>query len=270
MIKRILLLGGTGTIGQYLSMLYKKDIDVEVYITSRSYRVDDGNLHYVVGNAHDIVFLTALLNSSKWNAVVDFMSYKTEEFKKRIDLLLKKTERYVYISSSRVFAESLGRPITEESPRLLDTCSDYLYLSTDEYALTKARQENILFKHCKRNWTIIRPYITFGKDRLQLGIYEKELWLFRALNKKPIVFPRDIVSKITTLTPNADVAGFIYNAIKRDDTLGNAYNVTGEYNVTWKSVCDLYVDTIEATTGTRPTVIYTDNPVILLGISLYI
>ena len=61
----------------------------------------------------------------------------------------------------------------------LITYKDEEYLKTDEYALSKARQEDILHRSGKNNWTVIRPYITYSEIRLQLGVLEKELWLYR-------------------------------------------------------------------------------------------
>ena len=71
------------------------------------------------------------------------MSYTTEELKDRIELMLSATEQYIFLSSSRVYAgtDSL---LTEDSPRLLDVTNDKEYLKTDEYALAKAREENII------------------------------------------------------------------------------------------------------------------------------
>lgn len=79
------------------------------------------------------------------------------------------------MSSARVYARSADRQITESSSRLLDICDDEEYLRTDDYALTKARQENMLFCAKTQNWTIIRPYITFSEIRLQLGVFEKRI-----------------------------------------------------------------------------------------------
>ena len=53
--------------------------------------------------------------------------------------------------------------------------------------LTKALQENLLRASGYKNWTIVRPYITFSDIRLQLGVYEKEQWLYRALQGRAIV-----------------------------------------------------------------------------------
>lgn len=65
--------------------------------------------------------------------------------------------------------------INEETPRLLDMIKDEEYLNTDEYALSKARQENILHEAGCNNWTIIRPYITFSETRLHLGYLKRRI-----------------------------------------------------------------------------------------------
>lgn len=104
------------------------------------------------------------------------MVYSTEELKAKLPMLLNNTKQYFFFSSSRCYAKTDGR-ITEESPRLVDTCTDAEYLSTDEYGLAKGREENLLIQSGENNWTIIRPYITYNTYRIQLGVYEKENWL---------------------------------------------------------------------------------------------
>ncbi|MDD4157779.1 MAG: epimerase, partial [Candidatus Cloacimonetes bacterium] len=175
--------------GEYLVNLLSKD-NIDIFVTSRAEKISQGNIHYLRGDAHDLTFLNDILNEF-WDVIVDFMNYNTLEFENRIDLLLKSTSQYVFLSSSRVYA-GLNKIITEESPRLLDICTDKDFLSTDEYSLSKARQENILKISNFNNWTIIRPYITYSKNRLQLGVFEKEDWLFRALNGKTIILSNEI------------------------------------------------------------------------------
>lgn len=265
MIKNILILGGTGTIGQYLIDLYRKAPNVYVVVTTRRQIPSANNIQFIRGNAHNETFLKSILSSKDWTAIVDLMSYKTDEFSNRVDLLLASTKHYIYISSSRVYADNGTEPIKEDSPRLLDVCKDKNYLKTDEYALTKARQENILHAQSQKNWSIVRPYITFGPDRLQLGIYEKELWLYRALKGKPIVFPKELLDKYTTLTPNKDVSSFIYHLIKLDDAKGECYHVTGEYCVKWKDIINLYATALSQNKGIKVKVCYTDQAIVQPG-----
>ena len=141
---RILGLGGADAMSVDLVKVLGKRGD-NVTVTSRSERKSEfGNVKYVKGDAHDAEFLKAFLNE-KYDSIVDFMAYNTEEFKARCDLLLGSTDHYFFMSSCRVYAD-LQTPITEGSPGLLDVSEDSEYLKTDEYVLTKARQENLLLE----------------------------------------------------------------------------------------------------------------------------
>lgn len=183
MNKSILLLGGTGAMGNHLVQILN-DGNHNVFVTSRRHRQNRSGVTYIQGNAHDEDFLNSVLAKVEWDVIVDFMIYGTDEFSCRVNKLLKACKQYVFLSSSRVYADS-KEPITEQSPRLLDVCKDEEYLKTDEYALSKAREENVLFNSEYKNWTIIRPYITYSEIRLQLGVLEKIIGYIRLFIIEP-------------------------------------------------------------------------------------
>ena len=108
--------------GVHLVNLLSPNPDCRITVTSRSRREGKGNVSYVQGNGHDMAFLNTLLKD-KYDVIVDFMNYRTEEFRERYRTLLDACGQYVYLSSSRVYADS-DSPITEESPRLLDVTTD--------------------------------------------------------------------------------------------------------------------------------------------------
>ena len=224
MNKSILLLGGTGAMGNHLVQILSDD-GYEVYVTSRTPRESNLRTTYLLGNAHDDAFLDSLLVLREWDAIVDFMIYNSTEFAHRVNRLLTACKQYVFLSSSRVYADS-KEPITENSPRLLDVCTDAEYLLTDEYALSKAREEDILLTSHHKNWTIIRPYITYGEFRLQLGVLEKDYWLYQALHNRTIVFSKDIASKVTTLTYGYDVARGIAAILGKEEALSEIFHIT--------------------------------------------
>ncbi len=251
---RILVLGGTGAMGVHLVKALSNRGD-DVYVTSRKkLQSDCDKIHYIQGNAHSLPFVIGLL-SERYDVIVDFMVYHINEFRERIEMFLNKSGQYIYFSSSRVYAES-DKPIDETSPRLYDVCTDKNYMATDEYALSKAKQENLLFNNPKNNWTIIRPYITYSNERLQLGIYEKEEWLFRALNGKPIVFSEDISEKYTTLTSGKDVSDAVVMLIGNEKAYGEIYNITGNQSMTWGEVLEIYRMAIHTVTGKSPDIYY--------------
>lgn len=257
----ILVLGGTGAMGSYLVELLSQQ-GHRITVTSRSRSDETTRVRYVKGDAHDPRFLDPILASQQWSAIVDFMVYSTDAFKERAKGLLTATSQYVFLSSSRVYAES-NVPLTEELPRLLDVSSDLTYLSGDEYALSKARQENILFKSTHSNWTVIRPYITFSDERLQLGVMEKEDWLFRALNNRTIVFSRDIFGRLTTLTYGEDVARGIVSIIGQSAALGEAFHITSPLSVRWSDVLETYLSTLQAHRTLTPKIVLADLPLFM-------
>lgn len=246
---RVLLFGGTGAMGVALKDILSERGD-EVYITSRSSHTDKVNIHYLQGDAHNDGFMSDVLKGG-YDAIVDFMIYRSGEFKEKADKLLSSTGQYLFTSSSRVYADS-KTPITEDSPRLLDVCKDEDYLKTDEYALAKAREENVLFESGRKNWTIIRPYITYNVERLQLGAIEKDLWLYRALHGRSIVLPKDVATHQTTMTYGGDVAVAIADLIGSEKALGEAFHLTGKEHKRWSEVLEIYCNVLEKETGKKP------------------
>ena len=254
---KILVLGGTGAMGVDLVKILGGRGE-NVTVTSRSERKSEfSNVEYVKGDAHDTAFLKSLL-AKKYDVIVDFMSYETEEFRERYQLFLNVAGQYIFLSSSRVYADS-KTPITEESPRLLDVADDRIYLQTDEYALAKARQENMLATSGKENWTIVRPYITYNNERLQLGIYEKELWLHRVLHGQTIVFPKDMAKHITTLTFGEDVACGIAALVGNQQAHGQTVHITANETIRWKNVIELYQKVFFDVTNKQMKVAYIDS-----------
>lgn len=249
----ILLLGGTGAMGMHLAKELA-NAEHSVFVTTRSNRTDSNSIRYLVGNSHEVNFLNTVLKQKHWDAIVDFMSYQTAEFQNKYMFFLNSTKQYIFLSSSRVYASSKEK-LTENSPRLLDVCADQDYISTDEYALAKARQENLLKQSGKKNWTIIRPYVTFSESRLQLSCEEKESWLYRAIHRRTIVFSKDLSHRKTTFTYGADVAKGIASIIGKDGALGEAFHITQNESYLWSDLLKIYLDALEIELGYRPKVL---------------
>lgn len=252
---KILVLGGTGAMGKHLVNLLAERGD-KVTVTTRSIRDNTTNIEYIQGNAKDEEFLYSLLDK-QWDAIVDFMVYTTTDFAQRLGKLLAATTQYMFLSSARVYSHTQN-PITEDSPRLLNSSSDEEFLATDEYSLAKARQEDLLKKSKYANWTIIRPYITYSEQRLQLGTLEKESWLYRALKGRTIIFSEDIAKKLTTLTYGLDVASAMSALIGEPKSLTEAYHITQSKACSWNDILKLYLVALEKHLGKKPKVILLD------------
>lgn len=238
-MKKVLLLGGTGTMGVYLiPELISKGF--EVVVTSRSKIISDNSmLSYIQGDAHDDLFLKKILLDGKYTAIVDFMHYSTDKFLERYELLLNNTHHFIFISSCRVFAESKA-PITERTSRLLEVSNDVEYLGTDEYALAKARQENILKGSSFNNWTIVRPTITYSKNRFQLGTLEANTIVFRSRCNCPVILPEEMLQKQTCMTWGGDVAKMIGALVLNPKAFGEDYNTVSHEHLSWGEIYKYY------------------------------
>lgn len=250
----ILVLGGTGSMGVPLVKNLSKGHSV--YVTSRSKRESSGNIKYLQGNAKEKDFLVKVLTMLQWDAVIDFMIHSEDSLRELAPLFLENTKQYVFISSSRVYAQTEEK-ITEDTPRLLEASDDKEYLQTNEYALAKAREEDILLKSGKKNFTIIRPTITYNTYRLQLGVLEKENWLYRALKGRSIVFSDDINDKLTTMTLGDDVSEGIASIIGEENALGEVFHITCPVSLPWSEVLGIYKMVLEKHLGRKVPVVMT-------------
>ena len=252
----ILILGGTGAMGVPLTRFLS--VSNDVWVTSRSDRKSaHPSINYLKGSAKQREFLCETLSLRHWDAVVDFMVRSEAQLRDILPDMLQATDQYVFISSARVYAECDGL-ITEDSPRLLEASSDKEFLKTNEYALAKAREEDVLRQSGRNNWTIIRPSITYNDNRLQLGVLEKEDFIYRALHGRSIVFSHDMEDKITTMTHGDDVARGIASIIGQKKALGETFHITSSHSLTWGEVLGIYVRELEEHLGHPIDVKWTD------------
>lgn len=235
---RILILGGTGAMGVHVTRLLADAGHTVVVTSRRDHASDISGVSYAKGDAKKSDFFESLL-SQYWDAIVDFMVWSTDEFRTRVESFLSVTGQYVFTSSYRVYADS--PVITEDSPRLLDVINNPEYLATDEYALAKARCEDMLFDSGRTNWTIVRPAITYdGSGRFQLTVHEMDAWLWRALRGIPVPVPSAMLAKQATMTWGGDVARMVALLIGNPRALGEAFTVSTSEHMPWSEIVEAY------------------------------
>lgn len=247
---KVLVMGGTGAMGQELVPLLAQDVKNEIVVTSRKKLESRERIEYVQGNAKNIYFIRPLLESNYFDVIVDFMLYSVDEFKDRYELLLSSCKQYIFLSSSRVYAAS-DEPINEASDRLLDVSTDKEFLENGEYSLTKAKEEDILNSSKYKNWVIIRPYKTYSNSRLQLGVLEMEQWLYRAVAGKTVVALGDIKHLHTSLTNSKDTAKILLRIIGNLTLNGEIFQIANPERITWEDVIKVYSQCIERRYGKR-------------------
>ena len=235
--KKILVLGATGAMGQYLVPELLKlgyEVDGVSLIAEVSHHPA---LRYLTADAKDRKFLEEIL-LNHYDGIVDFMTYSTEEFRQVYPLLLDHTNHYIFLSSCRVYDDC--PPIRESSPRLLESSKDKEFLATDDYSLFKAKEEDLLRNSAYSNWTIVRPATTYSRGRFQLVTLESQTFIHRMLAGKTVVLPEEAMDCRATLSWGGDVAKMIALLMFREDALREDFIVaTGEHR-SWKEILEYY------------------------------
>lgn len=239
-MKKVLVLGATGCMGMYLvpelvSMGYQVDA---VSLDDRT--SDNPNLTYIKANAKDMDFLKEILKNG-YDGCVDFMVYPTPEFRERYMLFLESVKHYIYLSSYRVYADE-QHPVTETAPRLLDVSDDKDFLATDDYSLHKARGEDMLTSCGRKNWTIVRPSIVYSKYRYQLFSLEGMTHVYRMMNGKTVVLPKEGLGVQATMTWAGDIAKMMSRLLFNEKAYGEAYTLATAEHHTWGEIAEYYVE----------------------------
>jgi len=239
-MKRVLVIGGTGTMGQYLCPILAQ-MGFEVDAISAEIKKDQPGIHYYFANALDNSILESFLKK-RYDAVVDFMWYNAELFKSRYSMFLQYTEHYFCLSSYRVYAKS-DKPLTEQSPRLAESLSpDDIWMHSTGYAQTKCVMEDLLQQSDADNWTILRPTVVYCPGRMPLVNWSNNEVALRAYAGKKIVLPQEAMEKTTTLVWGEDVARMIAGLMFKDGAKREIFNTATAETMTWGEVLDCYKD----------------------------
>lgn len=241
--RNVLLIGGTGAMGMYLTPLLLEK-GYRVYVTSRSSRDSDNpELIYLQGDGHDIHWLEEISKNKSFIAVVDFMMYDYAGFKANHIKLMTLGEQYFYCSSYRVYANETSI-ITEESPRKLDVLTTHPELKEDHYGISKARQENMLLESGKNNYIILRPGMTYSKNRFQYGAMDN-FDIIRAVRGGKSILSEEMLPVYSTLTYGKDVAKMIAGLVGNFRANGQIYNVVVNESHTWQEISDIFHEVFE-------------------------
>ena len=242
-MKKVLVLGATGAMGQYLTPM----------LAERGYLVDGVSLDAAISNHKNLKYIQAntkaegvldSLLANNYDCIVDFMIYDRDTFVDWAPKLLGATDHYVYLSSYRVYANE-EVPIKETSPLLNDILPESeIKRGYNDYCLYKARGEKIVRAWEKKNWTIIRPAITYSYGRYQLTTLEAHEIVNRTRAGKTVLLPDAAMPIQATMSWAGDVAQMIAAIVCNEKALGETYTVSTAEHHSWQEIADYYKDLI--------------------------
>jgi len=242
--KNVLLIAGGGTLGTYVAEeLLRLGHCVDVVCledkTSNHERLNFYKAHVT------LEYLESLFARKYYHGIVNFIHYpEVEDYIPYHKLLTEHTDHLIFLSSYRIYADK-QIPITEEAPMLLDVIDDPFFQNDEKYALSKARCERYIRKcDCKKNWTFVRPVISFSQYRLDMIMHTGHKVLDAMRSGEVLEVPVEAKNFVAGLDWSGNTGKMIANLLFKKQCIGEAYTITSAQGLTWRQVADAYSEVL--------------------------
>ena len=118
-MKKVLVIGGTGTISTPVTMTLANDPDVELYVLNRGKKEDHlpADVHRLVGDIrNDAAGVKEVLKDLTFDSVINFVIMSLEDAMINVDLFHGKTKQFVFISTVCTLDHSTSCNVDETMP----------------------------------------------------------------------------------------------------------------------------------------------------------
>jgi nucleoside-diphosphate-sugar epimerase len=244
----VLYLGGTGTISASCVRL-SIETGMRVAVVNRGRNEHDRNLpdgvETLIADVADEAALAAAIGDRTFDAVVNFLSYDTEDARRMVAFFGPRTRQYVHISSGSIYAKPVRQvPISESTPTAPNP-----HLG---YATAKWRAEQVLHDaHVSQGFplTVVRPSHTY--DDANPPLPGGWTVVDRIARGEEIPVHGDGTS-LWTLTHAEDFAQGLVGLLGNPRAIGETFNITGSDVYTWDQIYTIIADAL----GVRPRLVH--------------
>lgn len=259
--RKVLLIGGTGTISSAITRRIARNNEWEVYLFNRGKRNMDmpENVKVIIGDITNEKEAERLLEGMEFDCVGEFVGFIPEQVEKDIRLFKGKTKQYIYISSAAAYNTPPTRPFITEGMLLNNPYW--------KYAQDKIACEELLYRAFREDGfpiTIVRPSHTYCEKMIPFCLESpKGSWpvIKRMLEGKNVIVPGD-GSSLWTITFNEDFAKGYVGLIGNEHAIGEAVHITTDESLTWNQMAQAVAD--ELNVEYRPYYIPTDVLAVLM------
>jgi nucleoside-diphosphate-sugar epimerase len=234
MKRKILLIGGTGTISSAITRQLAA-ADDEVWLLNRGNRRSEVpvNVKQVIADIDDEASVLAGLAGETFDAVCEFIGFVPEQVERDIRLFRGRTRQYVYISSASAYNKPAANHVITEGTALANPHW--------QYSRNKIACEELLMREYRENGfpvTIVRPSHTYCERGVPISVHgPKGSWpvLKRMMEGKPVLVQGD-GSSLWTLTWNEDFARGFIGLLGNPKAIGEAFQIMSDEQLTWNQI----------------------------------
>ena len=215
---KMLVLGGSRFIGLHLvRLLHSRGHDVTVLNRGRTEADLPDGVARISADRDDADAQAAALGGADYDVAFDISAYTTHQLAPAIEALAGNVGRFVFCSTTSVYASSDTIPIREDFP--LDRAPD-----ASKYARDKIECEDLLAEAHARGFpmTILRPPYVYGPDNY---IAAREFSYFARLSRgRRIIIPGDGLTPIHPVHVD-DLAEAFVAASQTDGAFGRTFTI---------------------------------------------
>lgn len=226
---KILLIGSSGTLSKAVRNALLDTHQHEVIAIHRGHHTMEKHPHLqeLMIDIYDDAKNTQL-SQLDYDVVIDFIAYQKHDLEKRIQLLNKNIQQYIFISTV-VALNHESTPIVDEHLKLGNPYS--------LYGQAKAECENYLRSLTDFPYTIIRPSQTYSEDRIPLSVKPKSCWpvVSRMMRNLPVIIHGDGQSLWSSMHAE-DFAQALLGIIGNTETRYKAIHIQNGQSHTWDRV----------------------------------
>ncbi len=244
---KVLFIGGTGNISTSVShACLERGIDLHLF-TRQTRTVDIPGATSFRGDINKPGDVRELLESRRWDSVVDWIAYTTDDIERDLDLFRGKTDQLVFISTASAYQKPPLHPVITESTPLSNPYWEYSRnkIACEERLIRAFREENFPI-------TIVRPSLTYDTAiPLAIGGSRDYTVIDRIQRGQPLIVHGDGTS-LWTATHAEDFAKGFVGLLGHPQTLGEAFHITSDETLTWNQI----YQTIARAAGYEPTLVH--------------
>lgn len=247
MKKKVLLIGGGGTIGTAVAEeLLKKGCCVDI-MCLENHVSDNENLRYIK-TAVTAEYLRGFLVDKYYDAVMNLIHFPDpEDYLAMHKVIAPKTGHEIVVSSIRALGDA-QHPITSSAPTLLDLYErgdfpDEEFIKRDTYSMSKGVIERY-FKFATRykNWTIIRPMITTSDKRLDIVQYTFDEPVSWARENKTMYIPNIVRDNYAGVEWAGNAGKMVANIMFNEKAMCKTVMLSTGHRLTWGDVANIYTE----------------------------
>lgn len=241
-MRKVLFIGGTGTISKAIVEKLINDGDWDVYLLNRGNRnVFEGKVKHIIADINNEKDVKEKIKGESFDVVCEFIGFTLDQVERDYRLFNGKTKQYIYISSASAYHKPSKSYLIKEGTTLANPYWQYSRdkIACEEFLMKKYREEGFPV-------TIVRPTHTYDERSIPIGVHGSNgsyQVIKRMKEGKPVIIQGDGTS-LWTLTFNKDFAiGFI-GLLGNNHTIGEAFHIMGDETLTWNQIYQTIADAL--------------------------